>query len=289
MERAADPFSGDEWLLDAGCFENYLRYGVERAVGPLEESAWRELDERFHETYREILLGIRPFGDRSLSELARHLGISDSISHDRRPATPGPTLDDAVLWERVEDMVPDIVPAAADRVLGPFADEAPPRPLLRMAVLLFAGIPTLRGGGTVAGRGMNCRPRPGRGFRSAMTAYLKAPAMLYGVRSDSWQPLLPLAQAWVPTGPVAAQIAPLPGGTSRVVVARAWPDPVGGWHAAACMGLPETPPLRPLLRRLHLELMRCRRRERRTTWEDLLRSRSEVLYRSVATWWHHAR
>jgi hypothetical protein len=39
-----------------------------------------------------------------------------------------------------------------------------------------------------------------------------------------------------------------------------------------------------LVRRLDLELLRLRRRERRLSWEVMLRERSEVLYRTACEW-----
>ena len=69
-----------------------------------------------------------------------------------------------------------------------------------------------------------------------------------------------------------------------VVVGRAVPRADGRWMGLAALGLPEPPPARVLARRLKLEMWRLLRHERRATWEDLLRRRSEVLYRTCATW-----
>jgi hypothetical protein len=90
-------------------------------------------------------------------------------------------------------------------------------------------------------------------------------------------PVLPLGERQVPDGPVAG-LPDAPGVIGRAVWTGA------GWHMHCGLPMPELPPAGPLLDRLDLELMRVRRRERRLTWEVLLRERSEVLYRSACEW-----
>ena len=50
------------------------------------------------------------------------------------------------------------------------------------------------------------------------------------------------------------------------------------------MPLPGRPPTAAIVRRLSLELLRLRREERRSSWEDLLRKRAELLYRLALGW-----
>ena len=94
---------------------------------------------------------------------------------------------------------------------------------------------------------------------------------------DTVRPHLPLAPLAVPDGPVAG----LP--TTPAVVGRAVRTP-DGWRLVAGLPMPQVPPADPVRARLKLELIRLRRRERRLTWEDLLRERSEVLYRTACEW-----
>jgi hypothetical protein len=54
-----------------------------------------------------------------------------------------------------------------------------------------------------------------------------------------------------------------------------------GWAWSCVATLPRAPDTDVLLRRLRLELWRERTRERRMTFEDLLRHRPEVLYRAA--------
>ncbi len=57
------------------------------------------------------------------------------------------------------------------------------------------------------------------------------------------------------------------------------------WLACA-LPLPGLPPRDVLVRRLALEQNRLRRHDRRTSLEDLLRDRAEVLYRTCCEWWY---
>ena len=106
-----------------------------------------------------------------------------------------------------------------------------------------------------------------------MIAMLRAPTLLwYG---GGLEPALPISDRWVPTGAVSG----LP--DAPAFVGRIYKVSSVGWHACCVLPLPLRPDPAPLSARLRLELMRLRRFERRMTWEDLLRDRGEVVYRSV--------
>ena len=93
-------------------------------------------------------------------------------------------------------------------------------------------------------------------------------------RTEGVEPLLPISDRWLPEGPVSG----LPETPSFVGRIYKTPD---GWQCCCVLPLPLLPDPGPLQARIHLELMRLRRFERRISWEDVLRDRGEVLYRSV--------
>lgn len=193
-------------------------------------------------------------------------------------------IDDALLSDIAEDFVPDVPMLAGDRWLGPWADESPPRPLLRVAAAGAAFLPVLDDGLSPVRRWEMATPQPSPEIRATVRAVGLSPPNLWRIEDDGcWTPLSPISAHFQPSGPVLADVVPLRG-PSRVVVGRAVPRDDGRWIGLAAMGLPEPPPARLLARRLDLELLRLRRHERRSTWEDLLRRRSEVLYRFCATW-----
>jgi hypothetical protein len=101
--------------------------------------------------------------------------------------------------------------------------------------------------------------------RSAKVVAASAP----GLFADG-VPLLPVAEPWIPSGP----------GPRGICVGRAY-RVEAGWAWSGCLALPRVPDRDVLLRRLHLELWRERRFERRASLEDMLRARPEVLYRAA--------
>lgn len=251
---AEDPYAGDESLYDEGDAGNAIRFG---STLPPEE--YTKVDRRFHEAYLETLSGSRAWGDPLIGELAIALGIAWPRVNDRRPAREAEmVLPDHFLAEVVEDLVPDAL-CVVERITG---NDGPP-PLGALAALAFVGC-------AADGR----RPfdfwQEDEGTRPPVRAGRiidLSPPCVYvdGV------PILPIAAKLTPTGP-----APAP-----VCVARAY-RVADGWAWSCVVPLPAVPDAAVLLRRLELEILRIRRQERRSTFEDVLRRRPEVVYRAAA-------
>lgn len=258
-----DPWAGDEVLDDP--------VGSEYRGQPIAPDD--EWDRRFRAAYRAVLDGRAPLS--AVEEPARRLGIAGPVRHDRRPATSAPrAVADGVLADIVEDLVPDIGMIAPDRVLGPWADLAVPRPIRVVAAAVMAFAPLLEPAVTAVARHTKAKPRPSVVERRAIAAIRMAPPCLW--RVERLRPLLRVAPGFVPEGPVDFAGAPF-------AIARAVPVPEGV-HLACALPLPHAPPPEVLERRLRLEYLRQRRHERRLTWEDLLRTRGEVLYRTACEW-----
>ncbi|MCB9791270.1 MAG: hypothetical protein H6741_00950 [Alphaproteobacteria bacterium] len=282
----ADEWAGDEWLDDLpSSYSNYQNLG-----GKLSETAYAEADAAWLERYRAVLRGEATEADPELRRLSHELFLIGDRSHDRRPARVAPeAIPPTLLADIGEDYVPDAGLLAADRFLGPWADAGPPRAALKAAAGNLCFLPLMDYGGTPRSRWSHgARPKPELSLRQAVHAAARAPVMLYRVEADGrWTPLLPLGELFHPEGPVQAEIADLVPGRRAAILGRAWPCEEGHWAGECALGVPELPPLGALERRLDLELLRLRRHERRSTWEDLLRRRPEVLYRFCTSyaWW----
>lgn len=277
--EASDPWAGAEWVPQpARGFENHRRFG-----GQLGEPQYQVAEQRFMALLREILRGDSPRDSAELQELCGELSIPTALTHDRRDFKPAPMpVAETLLCDVVEDYVPDVSCLANDRYLGPWADLRPDRPLRQAAASNAAFMPLLDGRASALERWANNAPRPPIPVRAAARSVRQAPPMLW-LLQDGWSPALPLAPQLTPSGPVIGSWAPL--GTPTVaVVARVYPVADGSWRAFAAVGLTHLPPLPWLRARLELELLRLRRVERRASWEDMLRARAEVLYRSCASW-----
>lgn len=246
-----DPHAGDEARYDPGSLDNARRCGFDP-----EPEGFAAADRAFHRIYLDILAGRRSWGNPDLPRLVETLGLSSGRTHDRRPRRIAERdVPDEVLVDIAEDFAPDLG-LVIERITGGPA----PAPLGAWAALAFLGI-------AVDG----CRPldlwvdeEPDRALvRSARVVDASAP----GLYQDG--------VSLLPTAPGAAPDQ----GPRGVYVARAYR--IGeGWAWSALVELPGPPDPRVVLRRLDLELLRTRRHERRATFEDMLRARPEVLYRT---------
>ena len=138
-------------------------------------------------------------------------------------------------------------------------------------------VPELDPGVPPWARAIKRRPRPHTTIRQSLRVMARTPPCLWAIDGDEVTPLLPLGRQFERSGTVRA----LPGVDTVVgrVVASA-----DGPRLVASVPLIRRPPADFIVRRLRLEWLRLRRRERRLSFEDTLRERSEVLYRSCMEW-----
>jgi hypothetical protein len=194
-------------------------------------------------------------------------------------------VEDSLLADLLENEVPDLGPLADDSILGPYADEGPTRDLRIAAAAAIAFHTPMEYQVLALRHWERSRPRPPARLRRSIKCVARAPAMIWEPRADgSFVPLLPLARGYLPQGPIQASPAPLHRGDTAAVLARVYALEDRGWIASGGIALPQIPPLKALQARLDLEMMRLRRHERRSTWEDLLRKSPQVLYRFCTTW-----
>lgn len=270
-----DPWAGDEVRPDESDYENYLAFTAEPE--PLDPGAYAAWDRVFLATYRDVLDGRVPWS--AIEAPARQLGVWGRARHDLRPLSEAPqVVPDAWLADHVEDWVPDVGLQAPDRVLGPWAEGALPPRVRLAAAAAMAFTSLVNPGVSPAERIARSKPKPKPAYRAALRAIGAAPPMVWEILpGGTLRPLLPLARHARPTGVVSGLPA------APAAIGRAVPSPDGPWLATV-LPLPGPPPAAGLARRLLLELLRIRRAERRATWEDVLRRRPEVLYRTALSW-----
>lgn len=280
-----DPWAGDEIEMQPGSYDNYVRFSTTRSLlSPAEHGA---VDAEFCRLYRQILDGDAPWGAEAAAVAA--LGLGAPIRHDSRPLNEASSpIADPILAEMSEDQVPDIGVVAPDRVLGPMVEGDLPRPMLRLAGAVMGFAPIIRGGVMPVARVIYQKPRPPTSLSSPVRSIARAPVMIWEQSDAGLRPLLPLSdrlRALFCSGRPRVCVPPTEG---AVLIGRGTPIEGGGWWLAVCLTLPHPPPADIMLRRMMLELHRLRRHERRLTWEDLLRERAEVVYRTACEWsWLH--
>lgn len=245
-----DPSSQDEALFVPGDPENYARFGD----GALDAEGRQAAERRLHDEVQRWLAGDRPF--HGLEDLARAACAVFPRRHDRRRLHDAVVpLPDAVLADVVEDELADAT-VRLERITGD--------PMSRPTVGAMAALAWSELGGERRVVDAWFDDERDRSLTHAMRCVDRAPPCLY----VDGAPLLPLAPQMTP-----------PGGPPGVYVARAY-RLGGGWGWACKVDLPAAPDPAPVLRRLEVEMWRLRTLERRSTWEDVLRRRGEVVYRA---------
>jgi hypothetical protein len=247
-----DPYAGDADLRQPGSHADFLRWG---GAGSPEEREAAEI--AFHAAYLDVLVGDRAHDDPELARLTAWLKLDHPLRHDSRPPRVAEVVvPDDVLADVTEDIAPDLG-VMCERVTGD--DRAPG--VVAGAVLCFVEM-FEDGKRPIDSWFGDEEDRP-----LARSAHVlgEAPPCVWA----EGRPLIPLAAPRVP--PV------VPAG---VFVGRAYR--VGdGWAWGMVLPLPRAPDPAPLVRRLQLEMLRHRLSSRRSTWEDMLRARPDVVYRAA--------
>ena len=272
-----DPYAGDERLLWLGEYDNYLRHmawmGTDNVMSAEDYAVH---DVHFEDVYQRILDGDEDWS--AISSLADALQVNSPIRHDRRPAGEAHVrIHDAQLSDITENQLPQVGIIAPDRFLGPWADEMVPRWVRVQVAAAMAFVPELDPGVAPWARRIKRKPMPQRPVRISLRVIARTPPMLWTIQNQDLRPLLPLGERFLPKDSVA-DLPDVPAILGRYIQCES------GSFLAASLPLIRVPPAEVIHRRLHLEYLRLRRRERRLSWEDMLRERSEVLYRSCLEW-----
>lgn len=200
---------------------------------------------------------------------AKRAGIPMEISHDDthiQKATHLCSLD--FLANLTEDWVPDIGLFAQERVLGPFAPYVDLQ-VLCGAVLCFS--PLLKHSITPAGRFADTQKSM---HKIALGIQAKSPCMIWERNEQGYvNALLPIAPQLVPDG----YVHNLP--TSQYFIARISPTE-HGWKASCVLPIPVIHQ-NYVYNILYLEWIKLQQHGGRIFWEDILRYRSELVYRST--------
>lgn len=262
--NAGDPHAQDEALFTPGNYAHACRYAG--FVG--DEATWDAAERRFHDVVQDVLGGLRSWDDADLATLATRLGVNGPRHHDTRPGRlADATVPDEVLCDIVEDAVPEAV-MLLERVTGEPGMPARP-PLGAIAALAFVNC-GIEGTRPVEGW---MDDEEDRALVQAVRVVDDAPVAAWA-DGECLLPVIPKLR------PPASAFAGMP----ARFVGRAY-QVHGGWAFSGVVPLPaggSSERLAEVLeRRMTLELWQLRRGEPRSTFEDVLRHRPEVVYRSA--------
>ena len=114
----------------------------------------------------------------------------------------------------------------------------------------------------------------GNSRSSSIGVQAKAPTMIWYINTHKEAtPLLPVSPQYCPTSPIENLIP------NSNIIARFFPTK-DGWKACCVMPIPIVG-TKYIWNRLWLEWLELQRCNKRIFWEDILRYRSELLYRST--------
>lgn len=276
-----DPYAGDEAIVWPGHFSDYLRHAERTGTtATLSAEEYAALDLEFERVYRAILDGDEPY--EAINPFVETLLLGGELVHDRRPPGTAMTdISDVQLADIAENQLPGVGLVGPDRIVGPWADEPLPRWLRVQIGAVMAFVPEVDPGVPPWARAIKRRPRPPTEIRQSLRVMARSAPCLWSVDGDRVEALLPLGRVFKHSGPIR-NLPPVGIVLGRVV------DTAKGPRMVASIPLIRRPPVEAIERRIRLEWLRLRRRERRLSFEDTLRERSEVLYRSCMEWlWLH--
>lgn len=281
-----DVCSQDEAIFTPGSSELAQRY----AGFAGDDASWDVAERAFHAASLDVLAGRRAWRDPEWLALAHALRIDGPRHHDTRPGRIADVrVPDEVLCDIVEDAVPELL-MLLERVTG--VEGMPARPPI----------------GAIAALGfLNCgiegtRPIDGWMDDEEDRALVQSVRVVNDAPVGVWQdgvclvPMLPKLRpppeafgSTIPTGPELSHVGShaerqafvdLP----RRFVGRAYQTRTG-WAFSGVLTLPAGGTAEEIAavleRRMTLELWQIRRGEPRSTFEDALRHRPEVVYRTA--------
>ncbi len=272
-----DPYAGDEAIVWPGSHSDYVRHAERIGVSAeLSAEEYAVLDLEFERVYRAILDG--DVGSEAIVPIAEALLLGTDLVHDQRPTGVAPLhIPDSELSDIAENQLPEVGLVGPDRILGPWADEPLPRWLRVQVAAVMAFVPEVDPGVPPWARAIKRRPRPDTEVRQSLRVMSRSAPSLWTVEGDRLESLLPLGHRFRHAGPVCG-VPDVETVVGRVV------STADGLQLVASIPLIRRPPVEVIRRRVWLEWLRLRRRERRLSFEDTLRERSEVLYRSCMEW-----
>lgn len=267
LPRPEDPFRGIEAVLEIASYENYRQ----RAKGEvLTNDNFIRQDSLFLSQYSKLL---KPgMSIVNIKDTASKLQLNmNPFLENSAPKIATTDISNQLLADIAEDLLPDIGCYATERVFGPMASEARECKVLAGAILSTS--PYLEQGVTTAGRTCSRKPKPSVDKSHSIMAISKTPVMFWKIFSNrTVKPMLPLSSSYCPLQPISC----LPDSShmiARMVFTNNGPKPY------FVLPIPELN-VDILYARLWLEWLRVQRHSSNIYWEDLLRYRSELLYRS---------
>ena len=260
-------FDGDASIYKPASYENYqIRANyLKRSI--MSKQDFFDMDRLFFETYQKSYR----LSDYDVFTESLCLYNEPYYAHrDYREVID--ILDDQLLSNLCEDVVPDIGIYGIDRVFGPMGDYAN----LQLVGAVMAFAPLLDHQKTPIGQLNSENRRFTQTQRLSMACQAMTPTMLYEIHDHELHPLLPIAHQYQVPLRFSHNLKHQFAGASKLLC-RVYNLGNGDFYIGCALPLVDMDPdfiYRVVMR----EFIRLQRNAKRLFWEDILCYRSEIIY-----------
>ena len=273
LGQTCEEYAGDSSILHSPIYENILQF----RPNFLDKESWQNAEHNFKKEYHSYIEeGF--FDEKRWREICQILQLQYEIKHDSCEQIKGKKkLSDALLSDISEDHIPQIGLFSDELIFGPLSENWLSYSRRQLAGAICSMLPLLQHGHSAIAKLASQRPRISPDIYHSLTAYHRTPFMLWKKKEDSAQvlPMLKLASQYIPS----SSVEDLP--TESYFLGKI--IRIGDRFVVSCaLGLNDIELLRQILTvRIRIEWIRYQRYSR-ITWEDILRERGDILYRTAS-------
>ena len=267
-----DNASGDFAILKSPLFETFCQ----QRQSSLSLHEFNTLEQTFFSLYQQYIQGLK-YDHSQWSEWTTQYSLSSSLEHDISPPLSAPFLIPLTfLSDLSEDYLPEIGMLYHSLIWGTVSEDLLHKTMKILAGAICSTLPLLQYHHSPASKAFDQRPKLPDQIHQSLSTHCRTPAMLWSVEKDFVRPLLPLARQYSPIGPIHN----LP--STQYMIAKVI-QVQHNWTAHFVFPFESLGSLvEELSLRLQIEWLRGQRHCSTLVFEDILRDRADILYRSAA-------
>ena len=274
LAEKVEEYSGDSAILHTPKYKDFKQIHPKS----LDECTWNAIEDSFQKEYLSYIEG-KGFNEPVWREICQKLQLQYEIKHERCEMIPArKKLSNALLSDICEDHLPQIGLFSDELIFGPLSERRLPNSMRQLAGAVCSMLPLLEHGQSTITKISSQRPRIIDDIYYSLTAYHRTPFMLWKKKRahlDHVEAQLPIADQYVPSSSVE-NLPDAPYFLGKIIKQ-------GDHFVLSCaFGISEIDLLRQILTDRHqIEWIRYQRYSR-ISWEDLLREKGDLLYRTAS-------
>ena len=272
LAQTLEEYSGDHGILHEPKYDAFQKF----YPNSLNHADWMEIETNLQKEYHAFIEG-HIFNEDIWRAFCQKLHRHFELKHDScEILLAKKALSDALLSDICEDHIPQIGLFVDELIFGPLTQKRIPNPMRQLAGAVCSTLPLLKHGHSAVAKLSTQRPRVSDEIHRSLTAHQRTPFMLWKrTELDGAEPLLPLGKQYTPNS-IVKNLPDDPFFIGKIIK-------LPEHFAVTCgMGISDARLLKKiLLPRLKIEWIRYQRYSK-ITWEDILRERGDILYRTAS-------